>query len=1091
MNSKSILYSIAALLMAGALCSAQDPGSLKAGWDNPPAEARPLVWWHWMNGNITADGLQKDMLWMHRSGIAGFHVFDANFSTPQIVDHRVGFMSDEWKDIFGDMLQTADSLGMEVTIASSPGFSATGGPWVEPRDAMKKMVWRELEVTGGQHFEGPLPEPYTVTGQFQNMVRSSKFSHYEDVAVVAVRIPEGELTPVELGAKVTSSGGSFTAEQLCNGDFADYGILPADPSGFAWIQFEFPESVTVKAMTNAAEYAGRGTHAPTRVARDTLLVSDDGVHFRVVAPVFNSFSFCQTFDFEPVRGRFFCWKHANPRDSYSYSQMKTTPAAKFTRVAELRLHTITRVNHAEEKAAYGSAYDIASYPTPEAPQPDCCPEVVDLTHAFSDGRLSWDIPPGRWRIYRFGASLIGKMNHPASPEATGLEVDKLSPDAWTRYFHNYLGYFREAAGSKTEVIRYILADSYEADFQNWSPALLKEFAARRGYDATLWLPALTGLIIRSAAETERFLWDWRRTIGELFAENYALMTRIAKEEYGMDGCYIEAHANGRAFITDGMSMKRTAAWPMSEMWVPGAVSSKDRIPEGKSDIRESASVAHIYGQNRVAAESLTSIGLERQAWSYHPENIKRTADLEFASGVNRFVIHDSAHQPLDDKFPGLGLGVYGQWFNRHECWAEQAGAWMDYLSRTSYMLQQGRFVADILWYYGENTNITALYSHSQPDVPSGYNFDYVNPEAMLSEIDVRDGALVTASGMSYRLLCIDPSIREMSVPVFARIVALAEGGAAVCGPLPECSPSLSDSQEEFASLLERARACPRIFSGLSCEEALKKLQIHPDLDWGGADNVYFVHRTTPEAEIYWVNNSTYAHRELPVRFRCTGLVPEIWHPEDGRIEAVSWRSLDGYSSMPLEMESDDAFFVVFRKPHGGESPDGAIVQRPVLTREWPVKGSWDIKFQAGRGAPEGIRTRALFDLSTSPEEGIRYFSGTAVYRTSVCLPRVKGSVMLDLGSVKNIAEVFLNGVYCGTLWKAPFRLDVSRAAVRGRNELEIRVTNLWPNRLIGDAQPDCTDPITYIPIKFYNADDPLLPSGLLGPVLFQELTYPH
>ena len=188
--------------------------------------------------------------------------------------------------------------------------------------------------------------------------------------------------------------------------------------------------------------------------------------------------------------------------------------------------------------------------------------------------------------------------------------------------------------------------------------------------------------------------------------------------------------------------------------------------------------------------------------------------------MNRFVIHDSAHQPLDDKFPGLGLGVYGQWFNRHECWAEQAGAWIDYLSRTSYMLQQGRFVADILWYYGENTNITAIYSHSQPEVPAGYNFDYVNPEAMLSEIDVRHGALVTASGMSYRLLCIDPSIREMSVPVLARIVALAEGGAAVCGPLPECSPSLSDSQEEFARLLERARACPRIFSGLSCKEAL-------------------------------------------------------------------------------------------------------------------------------------------------------------------------------------------------------------------------------------------------------------------------------
>lgn len=1055
--------------------------SLRRGFADPPGQARPLVWWHWMNGNITADGLRKDMLWMHRSGIAGFHVFDANFSTPQIVDKRIEYMSEEWKQIFGDMLQTADSLGMEVSIASSPGFSATGGPWVKPEDAMKKIVWRELLLEGGTHFKGPLPEPYTVTGQFQDLDRKSKFSHYEDIAVVAIKVPDNErqLKPI-----VTSSGGSFTSDQLMNGSYSDYSELPADPSGFAWIQYEFPEPVTVKAMTSAVDYLGRGGHAPERVAADTLMVSDDGVNFRAAAPVYNGFCYCQTFDMEPVTGRFFRWKHANPRAVYHYSQMKTSPAPKASKIAKFRLHTIVKINHAEEKGGYASAYDIDSYPTPEAPPGDVSCEVLDLTPFYNGGTLSWDVPEGRWRVYRFGASLTGKMNHPASPEATGLEVDKLSPGAWKRYFHSYLEYFRQAAGDMmgSRGIRYLLADSYEADLQNWTPELLREFKARRGYDATLWLPVLDGAVIRSAGDSERFLWDWRRTIGELFEENYARMTEIARGDYGLEGCYIEAHANGRVFNADGMSMKRTASYPMSEMWVPGKVSSRDRVPEGQSDIRESASVAHIYGQNKVAAESLTSIGLERQAWTYHPGNIKRTADLEFGAGVNRFVIHDSAHQPLDDKFPGLGLGVYGQWFNRHECWAEQAYAWVDYLARSSYILQQGRFVADVLWFYGENTNITAIYSHSQPDVPAGYNFDYVNPEALLNEVSAEGGSLKTASGMNYRLLCIDPHITRMTVPVLEKIVTLAEAGAIVCGTLPLDSPSLSDSGESFRLLLERAEACPNFLKGASCREALGRCGIQPDVEWNGAKDVYFVHRSLPGAEIYWVNNSTYSARELPVSFRCEGMVPEIWHPEDGRTESVGWSSDGQRSTLTLSMESDDAFFVVFRPAQKGEKARGHKARRTSAKQLLSFTGPWKVEFQKNRGAPESIDLPALTDLSVSSSEGVRHFSGTAVYKTSIKIPSGCGKLQLDLGKVFNIAEVYLNGRFCGIVWKEPFRVDISDAAVRGVNSLEVRVTNLWPNRLIGDAAKPAAERLTYSPIEFYKTGDPLLPSGLVGPV---------
>ena len=552
---KCLCSALAALLAISAVVSrAQDLSALREGFSAPPPEARPLVWWHWMNGNITPEGLRKDLDWMHRSGIAGFHVFDANFSTPQIVEKRLKYMSPEWKDAFGAMLRQADSLGMEVTVASSPGFSATGGPWVEPRDAMKKLVWREMQLDGGSHFEGPLPEPYTVTGQFQNLDRKSKYSWYEDIAVLAVRQPEAERTLAQLGAKVSSSGGSFTVEQLTNGDLSDYSSLPAGEDGFAWIQYEFPQPVSFKAMTSITVYAGRGAHSPERTAADTLLVSDDGLKWRVAAPVLNGFCYQQTFDFEPVSGRFFRWKIRNIPEKYNYSQMKTTPAPGFTRVAEFRLHTTTQVHHAEEKAGFAAPHDLADYPTPVTDAP--VPETIDLSSRVLDGILTWQVPAGRWRIYRFGASLTGKQNHPAPPEATGLEVDKLDRAAWMDYFRRYLDMYKDAAGGLVgqRGIQYLLTDSYEAEQMTWTPTLAEEFKARRGYDLIPWLPVLTGEIVRSSEDSEKFLFDWRETLGELFAENYDRINDIVRE-YGMKGRYTESHENGRVYVGDGMDLK--------------------------------------------------------------------------------------------------------------------------------------------------------------------------------------------------------------------------------------------------------------------------------------------------------------------------------------------------------------------------------------------------------------------------------------------------------------------------------------------------------------------------------------------------------
>src|SRR5690242_16500099 len=259
------------------------------------------------------------------------------------------------------------------------------------------------------------------------------------------------------------------------------------------------------------------------------------------------------------------------------------------------------------------------------------------------------------------------------------------------------------------------------------------------------------------------------------------------------GHYGESHEEGRAFIADGMEVKNRNDVPMSAMWTQTPGVNNEQYGYNADD-RESASVAHIYGQNLAAAESLTAAAAP---WACSPATLKPTADQELLNGINRFVIHESAHQPLLDKAPGLTLGPFGQWFNRNETWAEQAGAWVDYLARSSYLLQQGHFVADVIYFYGEDSNLTAVFDDKAPDVPAGYGFDYINADGLIHELHVSDGRITTSSGMNYRVLALDPYSRHMSLPVLRAIRRLVEDGAVVSGAKPTDTPSLADDAAEF------------------------------------------------------------------------------------------------------------------------------------------------------------------------------------------------------------------------------------------------------------------------------------------------------
>jgi len=735
---------------------------------------------------------------------------------------------------------------------------------------------------------------------------------------------------------------------------------------------------------------------------------------------------------------------------------------------------------------------VDDYPTP--PSEDAVPEdgVIDLSAFCSDGVLRWDAPEGRWRIFRFGWNLTGKENGPASPEARGLEVDKFDAAAVARYYDNYLGLYDDASGGRVgDVLKYIMLDSYEGKCQTWTAAMPEEFRARCGYDLLPWLPALAGTVIGSSERTERFLYDWRRVLGELLAEKHYDSIDPLLAARGL-GRHTESHGYKRTFVSDGMDLKRHADIPMSEFWVRSAFHASDYISE--ADIRESSSVCHIYGQPICAAESFTADGPkiyspEKRAWSHHPGSLKPVADAAMASGVTRFIIHTSVHQPVDSLKPGLGLGRFGQWFTRNETWAHEAKVWTDYLARSTWMLSQGKYVADIAYYFGETTNVTGRFMDCRPDIPEGYSYDFVNRTALLEALTPEDGRLTTATGMAYRVLIIDKEAYYVSTDVLRRIKEIADAGVLVVGKEPLSWCNLEGTQQEFDDLVRDIWHSGRenVVALEDIVPAMRSRGILPDVKiWLKVlTDIRFVHRSFDDAEIYWIANLTPEYRSFTASFRVDGLKPQIWHPDTGLFEDVSYgKRDDGRTTVDLHMVPDDAFFIVFRgESHRMEPGDWVNVPVKHHSVRQNLRGPWTVRFQEGRGAPEEVELQSLASLSESDVPGIRYFSGTATYTKEFrWRGKLVDGILLDLGEVGDMARVFLNGVDLGLAWKVPYRVDVSPALKKGLNKLEIRVTNTWVNRTIGDEQPGVVKRITYVPYKEYEADDPLLPSGLMGPV---------
>ncbi len=1088
--------------------------ALMRGFENPPNGARPRVWWHWMNGNITKQGIKLDLDWMHRVGLGGVTIIEGNIHTPQVVPHRLIYMTPPWKQAFTYAVTTARSLGMEVAIDSSAGWSETGGPWVPASEGMKKLVWSATRVQGGQPFTGVLPHPPQVDGTFQDFTVHSRSSakgkpiappeFYADVAVLAYRIPAGDESQAELNPRVTASGGTVNVAALSDGDVNTVALnLPAAaPGGQAWVQFDYGHPQMIQAVTLADRTGMKSIFDdPGSTPVPYLEAGGDGVHFRKIADIPLSSLVERTVAFDAVTARYYRVVFA------------TAPGAKpgpDQRITELVLASGARVNEFEKRAGFATARNYYAIPDPKVAPRFIVPlsDVIDLTGKMKPGgALNWTPPPGKWMILRIGYSLTGAENHPAPQGATGLEVDKLNRQDVKQYLDHYLKMYSDTVGPArmgSAGISYLLTDSIETGPQNWTDNMIADFERLRGYDPRPWLPALTGVVIRSTRDTDRFLWDFRRTIAQLLAQNHYGEIAAVLHRHGMR-YYSEALEYHRPMLGDDMEMRSYADVPMGAMWTYAGRPAPD--VDYLADLRGAASISHIYGQNLVGAESMTSRG---PAWSFSPNTLKKVADLEFALGVNRFEIHESTEQPVADMAPGLTLGPYGLWFNRNETWAGEAGPWVTYLARCSYLLQQGRFYADVAYFYGQEGPLTAVYGWNQPkDQPQGYAFDYVNSDVILHELSFENGRLVTPGGTSYRILYLGGESRRMTLAVLRRLTELVKEGAVLVGNEPTGSPSLADNEAEFHRLADQlwgTKATPdgsfhpfgkgRVYPGITPDQALKALGVPKDFSYTKPDpdtTLMFVHRKLPDGDLYYVDNRRDHADSVEATFRVAGKTPELWDAAAGTVRPVSYRISAGLTAIPLHLDPYGTVFVVFRKPAAKTSLE---LPKPHVTLladlDDALNHNWIVSFEPGRGAPKTMTFGPLTSWSKNANDGVKYFSGTATYSKTIEIPAADfkpgAHLWLDLGDVEDIAEIAVNGKRLGILWKTPFKVDLTGVLKPGSNQLVIAVTNLWVNRLIGDEQPWSMKKYTFTDFRPYKADSPLLPSGLLGPVRLYSVT---
>jgi hypothetical protein len=864
-----------------------------------------------MNGNISEIGITRDLEAMKRVGVKAFHIFQVGAGIPK---GPVEYGTPEHIQLLKHAAREADRLGLGFAMHNCPGWSSSGGPWIPPELSMQVLTWSETPIVGGQGVSVMLRQP------------PAKLNYYRDAFVLVFPAQPGETRPFEeLLSEVTSSNGPVDAKLLADGDPATaVEVRPRAGQESAYLQLEFAEPFEARSITMSS--------APTRTAasrppvyspdiaspggiRISLEVSRDGIQFNRICEVpvhddslFDAFAAVYeggvptSVNFAPTRAKIFRLVFSAPR---LISEIRLSGASRISNWT-LKANLSDQGGPLSEIAASAIEQPSGSFIDPAS--------VLDISrHMDPQGRLEWQAPAGDWTVLRIGHTTTGAFNEPGPDGGVGLECDKFNPTAYDFHFTHFFGGLLDVIGPlAAKGMAGATIDSYEVGLQNWTAAFPREFEKRRGYDLRRYLPAMVGRVVGSAEDSERFLWDIRKTHAELMEENYYGRFATLCHQHGMKA-FFEPYDPGNF---DEMQAGAHADMVMGEFWLGQA---------NHHSIKLAASVGHVNGKRVVGAESFTST----TKWQEYPYGMKTTGDFMFTQGLNQYVFHRYCHQPHPDVFPGMTMGPWGWHWERTNTWFEKSGGWLRYISRCQTILQAGQFVADLLYFTGENSPQQApSLAQLDPPPPQGYDWDTIDANSIQKRVRIEGGRIVLPDGMSYRALVLR-SERALSLGVLRKIRELVGQGMWLVGPKPRQSPSLADNNDDVRRIAdevcgdldgktntERSYGSGHVFWGQPMREVMNKLGVTPDFEFTAraADApINYIHRRIGDTEVYFVANRRRQPEDLVCTFRVEATRPELWNPVTGEIALMATYDLaGGRTTLPLHLESAGSVFVVFR-----------------------------------------------------------------------------------------------------------------------------------------------------------------------------------
>ncbi|HEY6505336.1 MAG TPA: glycosyl hydrolase [Chitinophagaceae bacterium] len=1070
---------------------------IEKNFKNPPASARPWVFWYWMHGAVSKEGIRADLEAMKEVGIGGAYLMPIKDTSSAIpFQPTVRQLSPEWWDMVKFSMQEAKRLGLKLGMHVSDGFALAGGPWIKPELSMQKLVWTKGYIRAGETKKIKLDRP------------EAKENYYKDIAVFAYPVTGFDpVNDIHLPEVTTSNGAKANFLAIPGGKES----LRSDTN--CWVQYEYPEPFTCRSVTI---HVGGNNYQAQRLI---VQLSDDGINFKTFTRLEPPRHGWQDTDEDYTHAipaatakyfRFVYNKEGSEPGSEDLDAAKWKPSFK---VNGIYLSAEPVINQYETKN--GSVWRVAANTTSlEVADQEAVPlkSIINLTGKLDkEGNLNWVAPAGSWMIVRIGHTSTGHTNYTGGA-GLGLECDKFNPAAVKVQFDNWFGKAFEKTGPALakEVLKVFHVDSWECGSQNWSATFPNEFKKRRGYDLVPYLLTMTGVPVQDAKTSEKILHDVRQTIAELVNDVfYVTLKKLAHAK----GCSFSAESVAPTMVSDGLLHYKNVDLPMGEFWLNSPTHDKP------NDMLDAISGAHIYGKNIVQAESFTSV---RMNWGEHPGNLKAVGDRNFSLGINKMVLHVFTHNPWMNRKPGMTLDGVGLYFQRDQTWFKQSKAWIEYLTRCQALLQMGKPVVDIAVFTGEEVPrrsvlpdrlVTVLpgifgkekveaekqrltnagqplrqipdgVSHSANmadpedwiDPLNGYAYDSFNPDVLM-QMTVKNGRVVAPGGASYAVLVI-PGKHPMnpdgiiSNVVLNKLKQLAGAGAKI----------IVDKE-----LIGIFKGNKNVVATPFMESSFEKLGVKKDVAIeSNQSSIAWAHRRTGDADIYFFSNQKGSSQKIDLSLRITGKEPEIWDAVTGKANGnCIWEIKDGRTYITYWLEADQSVFIVLRKPAktrqsaGEETVDGAF---PFL------KGPWTVQFDKNYGGPSHpVIFNELTSWSQHNDSSIKYYSGTAVYtRTIEWKSDHNGKVWLVFENIYNIATIKVNGIDCGTLWTKPYRAEITKALKPGTNELRIEVANTWANRLIGDLYLPAEKRVTKTTAPFRLTGKPLLPAGLAGYIILEE-----